>query len=120
LIATVLGEHATVNVTFRLVTLSDAVPELPCDRIGVVCRSDCVGPCSDDCWCVGDEHLACAQCEGEVANVPVPLVVQLTVPVGVIGVPAAPVSATVAVHVVTLLTTMLAGAQTTVVLVVLD
>jgi len=29
LIATVLGEHATVNVTFRLVTLSDAVPELP-------------------------------------------------------------------------------------------
>jgi len=55
--------------------------------------------------------------QGDVANVPVPLVVQLTVPVGVIGVPAAPVSATVAVHVVTLLTTMLAGAQTTVVLV---
>ena len=37
--------------------------------------------------------------QGEVANVPVPLVVQLTVPVGVIGVPAIEVSATVAVHV---------------------
>ena len=63
------------------------------------------------------EHLPALNVQGEVANVPVPLVVQLTVPVGVIGVPAAPVSAIVAVHVVTLLTTMLAGAQTTVVLV---
>ena len=63
------------------------------------------------------EHLPALNVQGDVANVPVPLVVQLTVPVGVIGVPAAPVSATVAVHVVTLLTTMLAGAQTTVVLV---
>jgi len=62
------------------------------------------------------EHLPALNVQGDVANVPVPLVVQLTVPVGVIGVPAAPVSATVAVHVVTLLTTMLAGAQTTVVL----
>jgi len=63
------------------------------------------------------EHLPALNVQGDVANVPVPLVAQLTVPVGVIGVPAAPVSATVAVHVVTLLTTMLAGAQTTVVLV---
>ena len=63
------------------------------------------------------EHLPALNVQGDVANVPVPLVVQLTVPVGVIGVPAAPVSATVAVHVVTLMTTMLAGAQTTVVLV---
>ena len=65
------------------------------------------------------EHLPALSVQGEVTKVPVPLVVQLTVPVGVIGVPAAPVSATVAVHVVTLLTTILAGAQTTVVLVVL-
>jgi len=65
------------------------------------------------------EHLPALKVQGEVANVPVPLVVQLTVPVGVIGVPAAEVSTTVAVHVVTLLTTIEAGAQTTVVLVVL-
>ena len=58
------------------------------------------------------EHLPALNVQGDVANVPVPLVVQLTVPVGVELVPE-DVSATVAVHVVTLLTTMLAGAQTT-------
>ena len=54
-----------------------------------------------------------------VLNVPVPLLVKLTVPVGVIGVPAALVSATVAVHDVTLFTTIVAGAQAIVVLDVL-
>jgi len=54
------------------------------------------------------EHLPALNVQGDVANVPVPLVVQLTVPVGVELVPE-DVSATVAVHVVTLLTTMLAG-----------
>ena len=52
-------------------------------------------------------------------NVPVPLLMKLTVPVGVIGVPAADVSVTVAWHAVELFTTIVAGAQTIVVLDVL-
>ncbi len=51
---------------------------------------------------------------GEVTNVPVPLLRKLTVPVGVLDVPRA-VSATITVHVVTLLTTIEAGAHVTVV-----
>ena len=52
-------------------------------------------------------------------NVPVPLLVKLTVPVGVIGVPAADVSVTVAWHAVELFTTIVLCAQTIVVLDVL-
>jgi len=52
-------------------------------------------------------------------KVPVPLLVKLTVPVGVIGVPAADVSVTVAWHAVELFTTIVLCAQTIVVLDVL-
>jgi len=48
--------------------------------------------------------------------VPVPELVNVTVPVGVLGVPAADVSATVAVHVVDWPVVMVAGVQLTVVL----
>jgi len=51
-------------------------------------------------------------------KVPVPLLAKVTVPVGVIAVPG-DVSVTIAVHVVTLLTTTVAGAQLTAVVVVL-
>ncbi len=64
-------------------------------------------------------HLPVLSVQGDVTNVPVPLVVHVTEPVGVSGVPAADVSATVAVHEVELFTTIDAGAQTTVTLVVL-
>ncbi len=60
------------------------------------------------------EQVPPLRVHGEVVNVPVPLDEKLTVPVGVLAVPRA-VSATVTVHVVTLFTTIDAGAQVMVV-----
>src|SRR2546427_13143586 len=65
------------------------------------------------------EHLPALRVHVVLLKVPVPLLVKVTVPVGVIGVPAALVSATVAVHDVTLFTTIVAGAQAIIVLDVL-
>src|SRR3989442_14721765 len=66
------------------------------------------------------EHLPALKVqEAAGLNVPVPLLVKVTVPVGVIGVPAADMSVTVAWHAVELFTTIVAGAQTIVVLDVL-
>src|SRR3989442_12329123 len=63
------------------------------------------------------EHLPALKVqEAAGLNVPVPLLVKVTVPVGVIGVPAADMSVTVAWHAVELFTTIVAGGQTIVVL----
>lgn len=63
------------------------------------------------------EHLPALSVQGEVVNVPLtPATPKLTVPDGVLAVPP-DASVTVAVQVVTLLTTIVAGAHTTLVVV---
>jgi len=64
-------------------------------------------------------HVPAVRVQLAALNVPVPLLVNETVPVGTIGVPAAEASATVALQDVTLFTTIEAGPQLTVVVLAL-
>ena len=121
LTATVEGEHATLRVTVLLVTVTLAVlgplPEWAVSPPYVPLIVWVPVPMTVGVYVT--EHLPALRVHVVLLKVPVPLLVKVTVPVGVIGVPAALVSATVAVHDVTLFTTIVAGAQAIVVLDVL-
>jgi hypothetical protein len=118
--ATVAGTHPTVVLVGRCTTaVTTVLPELPACVVSppyvavIVC-----GPAALGVYVT--EQLALGPLPDSVQlvalKVPVPLVVKLTVPVGVVLVPVA-VSVTVAVHVVEPPRTTVDGAQLTVVLV---